>query len=90
MERADTAAGNALIYAAIDEAPRASADVCAAILNSAGPFFAFLKRRGFVRTPYSSNAALPLPRVTRGSSTISTCSGKTCWPSESMRKVLLR
>jgi hypothetical protein len=47
----DTAVGNALVNRALDEAKAARADVCACLLNPLGSYYAFFKKRWFLKTP---------------------------------------
>jgi hypothetical protein len=61
FDAGDQAAGDALLGRAIDEAYAAGADVCACLINPLGRYFAFLKQRGFFRTPESFTLILHEP-----------------------------
>ena len=47
----DKVAGDALLGRAIDDGYAAGVDVCACLLNPLGPYYGFLKKRGFLKTP---------------------------------------
>jgi hypothetical protein len=49
----DTAAGDALLARAIDEAYAARVDVCACLVNPHGRYCELLRKRGFLKTPES-------------------------------------
>lgn len=58
----DEATCNVLINVALDEARKASADVCACLLNPEGGYYRYFKKRLFVRTPESFTVILHEPK----------------------------